>query len=142
MKLGDYKGRKVTESEFWKKNLICRYSRKGLQISPKSDSLIFFSKRAQTIFLVFGLKLVLNITFNWMKSIFQKNLQFGDNWSRNCQKITQIEVLGHFFDFASLVLLDFEHNDRCAWCLVAFLQFAGQVNVFLFYINMVMSILV
>ena len=41
MKLGDYKGRKVTEPDFWKKFLIWRYSRKRLQISPKSDTLIF-----------------------------------------------------------------------------------------------------
>ena len=64
MKLGDYKGRKVTEPDFWKKFLIWRYSRKGLQISPKSDTLIFFSKTAWTDFLVFCLKLVLNMTFN------------------------------------------------------------------------------
>ena len=43
MKLGDYKGRKVTEPDFWKKFLIWRYSRKGLQISPKSDTLISFT---------------------------------------------------------------------------------------------------
>ena len=41
MKLGDYKGRKVTEPDFWKKFLIWRYSRKSLQISPKSDTDIF-----------------------------------------------------------------------------------------------------
>ena len=35
-KLGDYKCRKVTEPDFWKKFLIWRYLRKGLQISPKS----------------------------------------------------------------------------------------------------------
>ena len=118
MKLGDYKGRKVTEPDFWKKFLIWRYSRKGLQISPKSDTLIFFSKTALTIFLVFGLKLVLNMTFNLN--------------ARNHQKIVQIEVFGHFLDFASLVFLDFAHNDRWAWCLVVFLQFGGPVNVFLF----------
>ena len=44
MKLGDYKRRKATEPDFWKKFLIWRYSLKGLQISPKSDILIFFSK--------------------------------------------------------------------------------------------------
>ena len=53
MKLGDYKSRKVTEPDFWKKFLIWRYSRKRLHISPKSDSLIFFSKTAQTIFFGF-----------------------------------------------------------------------------------------
>ena len=41
MKLGDYKGRKVTVLDFWKKFLIWRYSRKSLQISPKSDTDIF-----------------------------------------------------------------------------------------------------
>ena len=47
-----------------------------------------------------------------MKTIFQKNFQFGDIWPRNRQKIAQIEVFGHFLDFASLVFLDFAHNDR------------------------------
>ena len=56
MKLGDYEGRKVAEPDFWKKFLIWRYSWKGLQISPKSDTLIFFSKTVGTIFLVFGLQ--------------------------------------------------------------------------------------
>ena len=74
MKLGDYKGRKVTEPDFWKKFLIWRYSRKGLQISPKSDTLIFFSKTALTIFLVFGLKLVLNITFNSNENYFSEKI--------------------------------------------------------------------
>ena len=67
-----------------------------------------------------------------MKPIFQKKFLFGDIWLRNLQKITQIEVFGHFLDFASLVFLDFAHNDRWAWCLVAFVQFAGPVNVLLF----------
>ena len=64
MKLGDYKGRKIAEPDFWKKFLIWRYPRKGLQISPKLDTFIFFSKTARTIFLIFGLKLVLNMSFN------------------------------------------------------------------------------
>ena len=64
MKLRDYKDRKVTEPDFWKQLLIWNYSQKDLQISPKSDTLIFFSKAALTIFLVFGLKLVLNLIFN------------------------------------------------------------------------------
>ena len=63
MKLRDYKGRKVTEPDFWKNFLIWRYSRTVLQISPKSDTLIFFAKTAVTMFLVFGLKLILNETY-------------------------------------------------------------------------------
>ena len=41
MKLRHYKGRKFTEPDFWKKFLIWRYSQRGLQISPKSDTDIF-----------------------------------------------------------------------------------------------------
>ena len=74
MKLWFYKGRKVTESDFWKKFLIWRYSRKRLQISPKLYTLIFFSKTALTIFLVFGLKLVLNLTFNLNETYFSEKV--------------------------------------------------------------------
>ena len=70
-----------------------------------------------------------------MKTIFQKNLQFGDIWPRNRQKNAQIEVFGHFLDFASSVFFDCAHNDRWAWYLVVFLQFAGPVNAFLFFIQ-------
>ena len=70
MKLGDYKGKKVTVPDFWKKFLIWRYLRKHLQISLKPDTLIFFSKTALMIFLVFGLKLVLNMTFNLNETYF------------------------------------------------------------------------
>ena len=77
MKLGDYKATKVTEPNFWKKIIDLEIFAKGLQISPKSDTLIFFSKTALTIFLVFGLKLVLNMTkydlqFEW-NLLFRKN---------------------------------------------------------------------
>ena len=47
-----------------------------------------------------------------MKPIFQKILQFGDIWPQNRQNIAQIEVFGHFLDFALLIFLDFAHNDR------------------------------
>ena len=58
------------QSNFWKKFLIWRFLGKGLQVSPKSDTLIFFSKVVLTIFLVFGLKLVLNMTFNLNETYF------------------------------------------------------------------------
>ena len=66
-----------------------------------------------------------------MKHNFQKTFQFWNSWPRNRQKIAQIEVFGHFLDFASLVFFDFPDNDRWTWCLVVFLQFAGPVNLFL-----------
>ena len=131
MKLGDYKGRKVTQPDFWKKFLISRYSRKGLQISPKSDALIFFSKTALTIFLVFGLKLVLNMTFNLNETYFSEKFAIWRYLTSKSSKNIPNWGFGHFLDFASLVFLDFAHNDRWAWCLVVFLQFAGPVNVFL-----------
>ena len=47
----DYKGRKVAEPDFLKKFLIWRYSRKGLQISSKSDR-YFSQKRLYRFFLL------------------------------------------------------------------------------------------
>ena len=47
-----------------------------------------------------------------MKPIFLKNLQFADIWPRYRQKIAQIKIFGYFLDFASLIFLDFAHNDR------------------------------
>ena len=41
-------------------------------------------------------------------------------------------VFDRFFDFASLVFLDFAHNDTWA-CLVVFLRFAGPVNILLVF---------
>ena len=88
MKLGDCKGRKGTEPDFWKKFLIWRYSRKGLQISQKSDTLIFFSKTALTIFFVFGLNLVLNMrTFNLNGTYFSEKYEiwrYLTSKSSNC----------------------------------------------------------
>ena len=60
---GDYKGRKVTVLDFSKKNLI-RGIREKVSKLAQNQTLIFFSKTALTIFLVFGLKLVLSMTFN------------------------------------------------------------------------------
>ena len=99
MKLGDYKGRKVTGPDFFKEIFIWRYSRKVLQISPKSDTLIFFSKTGLTIFLIFGLKLVLNMTFNLNETYFS-------------EKITIWRFSAIFSTFASFAFLDFAHNDR------------------------------
>ena len=88
MKLGDYKGRKVSEPDFWKKFLIWRYSRKGIQITPKSETLIFFSKTALAVFLVFGLKLVLNMTFNLHETYFSEKFAISRylnlKSSKNC----------------------------------------------------------
>ena len=110
MKLREYKGRKVTEPDFWKKLLIWiysrnwRYSRKGLQISPKSGTLIFFSKTALTIFLAFGLKLVLNITFNLNETYFSEKFAIWRylTWkpSKNCPN-------WGFWPFSRLYIISF-----------------------------------
>ena len=103
-KLGDYKGRKVTAPDFWKKFLIWRYLRKGLQISPKSDTLTFFSKTALTIFLVFGLKLVLNKTFNLNEAYFSERFAIWryltSNLSKNCRN-------WGFWPFSRLCIISF-----------------------------------
>ena len=128
MKLGDYKGRKVTEPDFWKKFLIWRYSRKSLQISPKSDTSIFFSKNGSNTFYAFSLKLALNMTCNMNETCFSEKLASSRYMaSKVSQKLSQLR-------FLAISQLDFAHNDRWAWHLVVFLQFAGPVNVFLFWI--------
>ena len=132
MKLGDYKGRKVTELDFWKKILIWRYSQKGLQISPKSETLIFFSKTAQTIFLVFEVSTKHDLQLEW--NLFFRKICNLEIFDLEIFKINaQIDVFGHFLDFASLVFPDFTHNDRRTWFLVVFLQFASPVSLFLFH---------
>ena len=104
MNLGDYKSRKVTEPDFWKKFLIWRYSRKGLQISPKSDTLIFFSKTALTIFLVFGLKLVLNMTFNLNETYFSEKFAI---WRYLTSKLSKNCPNWGFWSFSRLCIISF-----------------------------------
>ena len=69
-----------------------------------------------------------------MKTNFQKKLQFRDIWPRNREKNCPNWGFWPFFDFASLAFFDFAHNDKWAWCLVVFLQFADPVNIFVFYL--------
>ena len=104
MKFGNYKGRKLTEPDFWKKFLIWRYSRKSLQISPKSDTLIFFSKTALTIFLVFGLKLVLNMTFNLSETYFSEKFAI---WTCLTSKSSKKCPNWCFWPFSRLCIISF-----------------------------------
>ena len=132
MKLGDYKGRKVTESDFWKEFLIWRYREKVSKLAQNRHFDIFLKNGSNDFF---GF---------WPKLSAKYDLQFESNlfFRKTCylaifdlkivKKIAQTEVLGHFLDFASLVFLDSAHNERLAWFLVVFLQFAGLLNVFLF----------
>ena len=131
MKLEDYKGRKVTELDFLKKLLIWRYSQKGLQISPKSDTDNFLKNGSVHFFGFWSeVSTKYDLQFEW-NLFFRKNLQFGDICPR--KKNVEIKVFGHFLDFASLVFFDFAHNNRWEWCVVVFLQFASPFNLFLFF---------
>ena len=121
MKLADYKGRKFKKPEFWKKFFDWRYSRKGLQISQL------------TIFFIFGLKLVLNMTFNVNETYFsEKKFNLGIFDLKLVQKLLKLRFLA-MFSTSIISFLWFLYNDRWAWCLVAFLQFTGPVNVFLLW---------
>ena len=119
-KLGDYKGRKDTEPDFWEKFLIWRYSLKSFQISPKSDTSIFFSKTALTIFVVFGVTLSLNMTFNLNETYFSENLAISrylaSKSSKSCPN-------WGFWLFSWLCIMSvswFSHNDGWEWCLAVF----------------------
>ena len=89
MKLGNYKGRKFTELDFWKKFLIWRYSQKGLQVlqvlpkvsprPPQNQTLIFFSKTSLTIFFGF-----------WPEVSTKYDLQF--QWNLFFRKMCNLEI--------------------------------------------------
>ena len=105
MTLRDYKDRKVTEPDFWKKILIWRYSRKGLQIIAKSDILIFLSKTAPIFFfLVFGPRLVLNMTFNLNETYFSEKLTI---WRYLTSKLSKNCPNRSFWPFSRLCIISF-----------------------------------
>ena len=133
LKLRDYKGRKVTGSDFLKKILDLEIFAKRSPNYPKIRHFDIFLKNGSNDFFYFlpDVSTKSDLQFEW-NLIFRKKLKIGDIWLRSRQKIAQIEIFGHFLDFASVVFLDFAHNDRWAWCLVLFLQSACPVNVFLF----------
>ena len=106
MKLGDYKGRKMTEPDFWKKFSISRYSRKGLQISPKSGTLIFSSKMVLTIFLNFGLKLVLNMTINLNETYFSEKFAI---WRYLTSKSSKDCPNWGFWPFSRVCIISFPY---------------------------------
>ena len=70
------------------------------------------------------------MTFHWNETYFLEKFPVWIYLTSKLSKIAQIEVFRHFLDFASLVFLDFAHNDG--------LQFASPVSVFLFEILKVM----
>ena len=109
MTLGDYKGRKVTGPNCLEKFMIWRYLWQCLQISPKSDTLILFSKAALRIFLIFGLKFTkYDLQFEW--NLFFRKISYLEIFDIEIvKKLPKLRFLAIFFD--SLVFPDFAHND-------------------------------
>ena len=103
MKLEDYKGRS-DRARFLKKILIWRYSSKILRTSPKSDTLIFFSKIVLSIFLVFDLKLVLNMTFNLNETWFSEKFVI---WRYLASKLSKNRPNLSFRPFSWLCIISF-----------------------------------
>ena len=102
----------MTEPDFWRNFLIWRYSRKDLQIRPKSETLIFFSKTTQTIFLIFGLKLILNMTY------FSKTFSI---WRYLTSKSSKNWLNWGFWPFSRLCIISFLTIRRSSqWILVIF----------------------
>ena len=133
----------MTKLDFWKKVIDLEIFAKMFPNEPKIRHFdiwlvgwlvrnAVFSKTALKIFLIFKLgdckdRKLTERDF-WKKLLIWR---YSLNPLEICSKIAQVEVVGHFLDFASLVFHDFTHYDRWAWCLVIFLQFASPVNVFL-----------
>ena len=89
--LGDYKSRKVTKPDFWKKFFISIFLRKGLQISIGwLVGGVIFSEMALRIFLIFCMKLgdnkgrkVTELDFwkkFWIWRFLEKGLQISIGW--------------------------------------------------------------
>ena len=89
IKLENIKVEKSQGPDFWKKFLIWRYSRKGLQISPRHFGI--FLKNGPNDFLVFGLKLVQNMTFNLNETYFSEKFTIWryltSKSSKNCPSL-------------------------------------------------------
>ena len=129
---GDYKSRKVTVLDFSKKtkkqnktNLIQRYSRKVSKLA-QNQTLIFFSKMALTIFLVFGLKLVLSVTFNLNETYSSGKFAISRYLA---SKSSQRKPILTFFTIFSTLHHQFSLILHRRACLVVFLQFAGPANI-------------
>ena len=60
---------------------------------------------ALTFFFVFGLKLVLNMTFNLNETLFSEKFAIWRYVTSKSSKTCPVEVFGHFLNFASLVFL-------------------------------------
>ena len=78
MKLGDHKGRKVTEPDFLeKKKRFSQNLGKTVQNGPKIDSLIIFSKLALRILLIFCVKLDIKIVDYLAKTAYPEKIWFS-----------------------------------------------------------------
>ena len=101
----------------------------------QNQTLWYFSKKRLTIFLVFGLKLVLNMTFNLNEIYFSEKFEIW-RYLTSTSKNWPNWGFDRFLEFPSLVYLDFAHDHRWAWFLVVFIQFAGiQFYVFFFILK-------
>ena len=135
---GTIKVEKWQSRIFEKKSLICRYSRKDLQISPKSDFAIF-------------LKNGFNDYFGFWPEVSTKyDLRF--EWNLFFRKIVNLKISDPeivnkkcpnwgFWPFSQLFIisfLNFPHLYRWARCLVVFLQFVGPANVFLLILKLLL----
>ena len=74
MKLGDYEVEKPQGRIFEKNPRFGDIREKISKLAQKKDTFIFFSKTALMIFLVFGVKLVLNMTFNLNETFFPEKI--------------------------------------------------------------------
>ena len=133
LKLRDYKGRKVTGSDFLKKILDLEIFAKRSPNYPKIRHFDIFLKNGSNSFFGFWSEVSTKYDLQFVWNLFFRKICSLEIFVLEIvKKIAQIEVFGYFLEFASFAFLDFAHNDRWAKCLVVFLQFAGPVNVFLF----------
>ena len=91
LKLRDYKGRNITEPDFWKKILIWRYSWKGVQITVGwLVGNTVFSETVPRTFLIFCMKFGGYKFRKFTEQDFLKSLWFEDI----CEKVSKLAWIG------------------------------------------------
>ena len=120
MKLGDYKGRKVTAG-FLKKILDLEIFAKRSPNQPKIRHFDIFLKNGSNDFFSFWPEVSTKYDLQFELNLFFRkicNLETFD--LKIVKKLPKLRFFGHFLDFASLVCLDFAHNDRWACQLFSY----------------------
>ena len=104
LKLGDYKGRKVIEPDFWKSSWFRDVLEKVSKLAQNQTLWYFSQKQLHWFFLIFGLKLVLNMTYNLNEIYFLEKIAI---WRYLASKLSKNCPNWGFWPFSRLCIVSF-----------------------------------